>query len=66
MVVVFNLRANGTVDDIKVTDSDVGTLYEVFCQRAITDVAPFRPWPRKMKDELKSDVRAVRFTFTYN
>lgn len=66
VVVDFRCRANGTIDDIKIIESDVGALYEDLCRRAIVDVSPFRPWPQDMKNELKSDARAVRFTFNYN
>lgn len=65
VVVEFKLRANGTVGQLKVVESTVGGLFEVICQKAIQDPAPFRPWPQEMKDELKSDVREIRFTFYY-
>lgn len=66
VVVDFRCRSDGTVVVIKVIDSDVGPLYEGFCQRAILDVSPFRRWPQELKEELKSDTRDVRFTFYYN
>lgn len=66
VVVDFRCRSDGTVVVIKVIDSDVGPLYEDFCQRAIKDVSPFRPWPQELKEELKSDTRDMRFTFNYD
>lgn len=66
VVVEFKLRADGKVDGLKVTEHTVGELFVLFCQKAIMDPSPFRPWPQEMKEELKSDVREIRFTFFYN
>lgn len=66
VVVEFRCRSDGTVVVIKVTYSDVGPLFEEFCQKAIKDVSPFHPWPQELKEELKSGTRDVRFTFYYN
>ncbi len=65
VVIDFKCRSDGTVDDMKVIDSDVGALYVVFCQKAIEDVSPFRPWPQDLKDKVSPGIRNVRFTFYY-
>ena len=62
--VEFNLHANGRITDMKLLSSDVDELQSLFCEQAVLDPAPFKPWPQKMRQVI-SDPRQVRFTFYY-
>jgi outer membrane biosynthesis protein TonB len=63
--VEFRLHHDGRVTDLRVVDQDVGELLTLFCRRAISDPAPFAPWPMEMRQMVGRDYRDVRFTFYY-
>jgi len=64
--ITFTLWENGEVSDIKVERSTVDNpLLELKCERAISDSAPYDPWPAKMRED-HGDRRFVRLSFTYH
>jgi outer membrane biosynthesis protein TonB len=65
VVVEFRIHYDGRVTDLKVLEQDVGELMSLFCRRAISDPAPFAPWPSDMRRMVGRDYREVRFTFYY-
>jgi hypothetical protein len=65
VVIEFRIHFDGRVTDLRVIDQDVGELLSLFCRRAISDPAPFAPWPSDMRRMVGKDYRDVRFTFYY-
>jgi hypothetical protein len=63
--VEFRLHYDGRITDVRVVEQDVGELLTLFCRRAISDPAPFAPWPNEMRQMVGRDYRDVRFTFYY-
>ncbi len=66
VVVEFRLHQDGRITDLSVADSSVNELLSWFCQRAILDPAPYRPFPPDLRRMMNSDYREIRFTFYYN
>src|SRR6266511_3342807 len=65
VVVEFRLYSDGRITDLTVTEEDVGDILTVFCRRAISDPAPYGPWPSDMRRMLGKEYRDVKFTFYY-
>ena len=65
VVVEFRLYSDGRITDLKVTEEDVGDILTVFCRRAISDPAPYAPWPSDMRRMVGKEYRDVKFTFYY-
>ena len=61
----FHLNYNGSIDDMKVLDNTVGDVLGYVCQKAVTDPAPFAPWPGDMRRMIGADYREITFTFYY-
>lgn len=61
----FRLHYDGRITDVRVVDQDVGELLTLYCRRAVSDPAPFAPWPSEMRQMVGRDYRDVRFTFYY-
>ena len=66
VVLTFNLWSDGKVTNVQVERKSVDDLLALKCKIAVEDPAPYEPWPEKMRDEIGSDRRFVRFTFYYN
>ena len=66
VVLTFNLWSDGKVTNVQVERKTVDELLALKCKIAVEDPAPYEPWPEKMRDEIGSDRRFVRFTFYYN
>ena len=66
VVLTFNLWSDGKVTNVQVERRTVNELLALKCERAVKEPAPYEPWPEKMRDEIGSDRRYVRFTFYYN
>jgi hypothetical protein len=66
VVVEFRLHQDGRISDVRVIDSQVSEIFSWFCQRAILDPAPYRPFPSDLRRMLDGDYREIRFTFYYN
>ena len=65
LVVDFHLNADGSVNQLKLADNEVGEVLSLLCQRAISDPAPFARWPSEMRAKIGKEFREVRFTFFY-
>ncbi len=65
VVVMFTLHYDGRVTDARVAEEDVGEIRSLYCSKAITDPAPYAPWPDEMRTLIGKDHREVRFAFVY-
>lgn len=65
VTVQFTLRADGRVTDVHVVRNDVGDLLASVCELAITDPAPYAPWPVDMRRFYAKDSLDITFTFWY-
>jgi hypothetical protein len=66
VVVEFRLLPNGHVTDLKIARNEMSELFGMICGEAISDPAPYRPWPLEMRREIPKDYRDVTFTFYYS
>lgn len=66
VVLRFNLYYDGRITNLEVSESSVGELLAIICQRAVLDPAPYAPWPTDLRRLAKSNFREVQFTFFYN
>ena len=66
VVVEFKLNYDGRITALRVVESEVTEVLSWFCQRAVLDPAPYRPFPSDLRRMLNHDYREVRFTFYYN
>jgi hypothetical protein len=66
VVIDFKLYSDGSVREIRESENTASPLWGLICQRAISDPAPFRPWPAEMKQFYGHNFREVRFTFFYD
>lgn len=64
-VVEFRLHANGSITELRVSQSTVNDMLSSFCQLAIDKPAPFEPWPAEVRRQFDKSYRDVRFTFFY-
>lgn len=62
----FRLHADGTVNEMILTENTVDLSLALLCQSAIRDNAPYDPWPSDMKRKIGAEYREVTFTFYYN
>ena len=65
VVVTFSLWSDGKITNVKVESSTASPLNTVKCERAVKETSPYDPWPEKMRHEIGSDRRFIRFTFYY-
>jgi outer membrane biosynthesis protein TonB len=61
----FHLNYDGSIADMKVLDNTVGDVLGYVCQKAVTDPAPFSPWPTEMRRLIGENYREITFTFYY-
>jgi len=61
----FHLNYDGTITDMTELQNNVGVLLGYVCQKAITDPAPFKPWPEDMRRLIGANSREITFTFYY-
>lgn len=61
----FHLNYDGSVTDMKILENSVGDLLAYVCQKAVSDPAPFAPWPSDMREMVGKDYREITFTFYY-
>ncbi len=66
VVVEFRLNADGRISALRVVESEVGDLLAWYCQAAILDPSPYRPFPSDLRRMLQNDYREIRFTFYYS
>jgi hypothetical protein len=62
----FRLNSDGRITDMKVTESNVGEMLSLLCEKAVLDPAPFEKWPREMQLMIGAKTRPIKFTFYYN
>ena len=65
VVLEFHLNSNGKITEMKTTETEVGAVLAVICQRAVLDPSPYAEWPSDMMREIGRNYREVRFTFYY-
>jgi hypothetical protein len=65
VVLEFVLLPTGRITDLRVVENTVDATSAAICSSAISDPAPYRPWPRQMQLDLGTDHRDMRFTFYY-
>jgi hypothetical protein len=65
VVVQFKLWPTGRVTDVSIVQNEMSDLLGLICQEAISDPAPYRPWPMEMRRDCPQDFRDVTFTFYY-
>ena len=61
----FHLNYDGSVADMAVVENTVGDVLGYVCQKAVTDPAPFSPWPSDMRRMIGENYREITFTFYY-
>ena len=61
----FHLNYDGTITEMSVLQNTVGDLLGYVCQKAISDPAPFAPWPDDMRRMIGENYREITFTFYY-
>jgi hypothetical protein len=61
----FHLNYDGSIADMKVLENTVGDVLGYVCQKAVTDPAPFAPWPGEMRRLIGENYREITFTFYY-
>jgi hypothetical protein len=64
VVLQFTLKWNGNVSDIQVVRTTVDEKATRVCVWAISDSAPFPPWPVSTR-KIVGDSRVIKFTFNY-
>ncbi len=65
VILRFHLNYDGSIADMKVLGNTVGDVLGYVCQKAVTDPAPFAPWPGDMRRMIGEDYREITFTFYY-
>lgn len=65
VVVRFNLHPDGTVSEVRTSESTVGDSLSFLCELAIMQPAPFGKWPSEVRRLVGRDVLEVTFTFNY-
>jgi hypothetical protein len=63
VVLTFHLRFDGTITDLEVVVNGVGEQFGSMCKRAITESAPFTPWPSDMRWMVGGTYREISFSF---
>lgn len=61
----FRLHESGSIEETKVLETAVGSLFTASCQDAIENAAPFGKWTKKMRNEIGKPYRDIIFTFIY-
>ncbi len=65
VVVEFTLHYDGRITELKIAEQDVGEILSLYCRKAISDPAPFSPWPKELRQLVGKDYRDVRISFFY-
>ena len=65
VTVYFHLNPDGSVTEMKITETTVGDLFAYLCRDAIEQAAPFGPWPSDMRRMVGTNFREITFTFYY-
>ena len=62
----FRLHSNGAVTDLRMLDATVDEKLVRYAEQAIAEGAPYREWPKEMRELVGKDFREIKFTFYYN
>jgi outer membrane biosynthesis protein TonB len=65
VVVEFTMHYDGRVTDVRVVEQEVGEILALYCRKAISEPAPYAPWPSDLRRMIGKDYREVRVTFYY-
>ncbi len=65
VVLKFQMNSDGSIQDLRVVEDTVGIIQALVCQQAVSEPAPFRPWPAAMLN-LIGHRREVQFGFFFN
>jgi hypothetical protein len=65
VVLRFKLSFDGRIKDMETVESNVGEIFTLLCQMAVTKPAPYDKWPTEMRKMIREDFREVMFTFHY-
>lgn len=65
VVLRFKMSFDGRIKDMETVESNVGEIYTLLCQMAVTKPAPYDKWPTEMRKMVREDYREVMFTFFY-
>ncbi|MFN0066726.1 MAG: hypothetical protein ACKVYV_03725 [Limisphaerales bacterium] len=63
--VSFQLHADGTIDSPTITDSTIQPWGVDLAVRAVSEAAPFEPWPEKLVRRTGGASREIGITFYY-
>ena len=66
VILKFLMKSDGSIDRMEVVEDSVGFIQSLACQQAVSDPAPYRPWPGDLLRLLPTGEREVRFSFFYN
>ena len=66
VVLDFHLMTDGRITHLKMVENGVSEMLELYCEKAILDPSPYRPWPTELRRLIKGGYREVRFTFYYD
>jgi hypothetical protein len=61
----FQLLDDGTVQAMEVRENTAGQVLALFCEKAVTESAPFAPLPGELRVLIGKEPREVNFTFYY-
>ena len=64
VVLEFDLHPDGRITDMTNSVNEVNLLLETFCESAVLDPAPYKPWTEEMR-RLITNPRHLVFTFYY-
>ncbi len=65
VILEFQLHADGSIDDLFVSDNTEGEVLSAICQKALLDPMPYNPWPLSMQ-KLFGDTRRFRMSFEFD
>jgi hypothetical protein len=65
VVLKFQLKSDGTINNIKTNNSDLNKEYVSLCEKALLTVSPYKPWSEEMRKKAGRDYRKITFTFYY-
>jgi hypothetical protein len=65
VTITFELREDGTAQNLQRTENSVGELLASFCEKAILDSTPFEPFPDRLRLLLGNQPREASFAFYY-
>lgn len=64
VVIEFTLHYDGRISDVQIDKTTVGDTLAYVCRSAITEPAPYTPWPRDMRLQM-GETRRITFAFSY-